>query len=147
MIGRRLTDAKAIAGHDNWLPWLERDFGWADDTALNFIRCHDLAKNRNFRDLALPVSGLYMLAAPSTLEEAREAVIERAKNGEALSVKDVHRLIEDARKCAIARGAVFDSRDFKNVGRSLGTAASISSVRDEDKSARQDVPRQATVGN
>jgi len=26
-IGRRLTDAKAIAGHGNWLPWLEKEFG------------------------------------------------------------------------------------------------------------------------
>jgi Protein of unknown function (DUF3102) len=26
-IGRRLTDAKAIAGHGNWLPWSEKEFG------------------------------------------------------------------------------------------------------------------------
>ena len=27
-IGRRLTEAKALAGHGGWLPWLEREFGW-----------------------------------------------------------------------------------------------------------------------
>jgi hypothetical protein len=26
-IGKRLTEAKGIAGHGNWLPWLEREFG------------------------------------------------------------------------------------------------------------------------
>ena len=97
-IGRRLTEAKKLAGHGGWLPWLDREFGWTDDTALNFMRCNDLAKNRNFRDLSLPVSGLYLLAAPNTTEEAREAVIERAKNGEALSVKDVQRMIDEARR-------------------------------------------------
>jgi len=31
---------KAIAGHGNWYSWLEREFGWTDDTALNFMRVH-----------------------------------------------------------------------------------------------------------
>ena len=42
----------------------------------------------------LPVSGLYLLAAPNTPEEARDAVIERGQNGEALSLKEVQRMIE-----------------------------------------------------
>ena len=33
-IGRHLSECKAICGHGNWLPWLEREFGWTDDTAL-----------------------------------------------------------------------------------------------------------------
>src|SRR5262249_51951563 len=32
-IGRRLTEAKEIAGHGNWLSWLEREFGWSPSTA------------------------------------------------------------------------------------------------------------------
>jgi hypothetical protein len=70
-IGRRLSESKKLCGHGNWLPWLEREFGWGDDTALNYMRCADLAISRNFRDLSIPVSGLYLLAAPSTPEEAR----------------------------------------------------------------------------
>src|ERR1700730_4793538 len=80
-IGQRLVD-KALAGHGNWLPWLEREFGWTDDTALNYMRVYEKFKNRNFRDLDLPVSSLYLLAAPSTPPEAVETVIERAKAGE-----------------------------------------------------------------
>jgi hypothetical protein len=87
-----LTDAKRIAGHGNWLPWLEREFGWTEQTALNFMRVHAMVgKSPNFGDLNLPVSGLYLLAAPSTPEEARAEVIERAEQGEALSVSDVKR--------------------------------------------------------
>jgi DUF3102 family protein len=98
-IGRLLTEAKQIAGHGNWLPWLEREFGWTDRTAENFINVHKLAaKSENFSDLSLPVSGLYMLAAPGTPEEVREAVMERAQSGERLSVKDVRKQIDEARE-------------------------------------------------
>jgi hypothetical protein len=57
-IGRRLSESKQLCGHGNWLPWLEREFGWTDDTALNYMRCADLAESRNFRDLSLPISGV-----------------------------------------------------------------------------------------
>jgi hypothetical protein len=97
-IGRRLTVAKDIAGHGNWLPWLDREFGWAEQTARNFMQVHTLSgKSPNFGDLNLPVSGLYLLAAPSTPEEAQQEIIARAESGETLSVADVRRIIDDAR--------------------------------------------------
>ena len=68
-IGRRLKECKKLLGHGNWLPWLKREFGWTNKTAENFIRVHDLAqkaKIENFSNLSLPVSGLYLLAAPSS---------------------------------------------------------------------------------
>jgi len=37
-IGRRLTESKKICGHGNWLPWLDREFNWQEQTARNFIR-------------------------------------------------------------------------------------------------------------
>jgi predicted ATPase len=40
-IGRRLIEVKKIVGHGNWLPWLDREFGWTDHTALNFMRVHE----------------------------------------------------------------------------------------------------------
>jgi len=97
-IGRRLTDAKRIAGHGNWLPWLEREFGWTDRTALNFMRVHELAmKSETVSDLDIPVRGLYLLAAPSTPDEARAQVIARAEGGEALSVADIARTVDEVR--------------------------------------------------
>jgi hypothetical protein len=91
-IGQRLVEAKALAGHGNWLPWLEREFGWTDDTALNYMRVYEKFKNRNFRDLDLPVSSLYLLAVPSTPREAVETVIERAETGEKLTGAEVKKL-------------------------------------------------------
>ena len=67
-IGARLTECKRIAGHGNFLPWLEREFGWSEDTAENYMRLADLDKFRTVRNLDLPLKGLYLLAAPSTPE-------------------------------------------------------------------------------
>lgn len=98
-IGRRLSECKDIAGHGNWLPWLDREFGWTLQTAHNFINVYEATgKSQKFGDLNLPVSSLYLLAAPSTPEEARQEVIVRSENGEALTVKDVKYLIDEARK-------------------------------------------------
>jgi|SRR5580704_7102861 hypothetical protein len=36
-IGRLLTDAKLLAGRGNWLPWLDREFGWSDETARKWM--------------------------------------------------------------------------------------------------------------
>ena len=46
-IGRRLTEAKKIVGWGNWLPWLEREFGWSERTAQNFMQVAELAEIRN----------------------------------------------------------------------------------------------------
>jgi len=83
-IGRRLTECKEIAGHGNWLPWLDREFGWSVSTAERFISVHENvgAKIANLTNLSIGVSSLYLLAAPSTPEEARADVIERAEAGE-----------------------------------------------------------------
>lgn len=96
-IGRRLSDAKQALGHGNFLPWLEREFRWDERTARNFMQVNELAlKSAKFSDLELPVSGLYLLARPSTPEEAREEVVTRAEAGEHLSVADVQRIVDDA---------------------------------------------------
>jgi hypothetical protein len=79
-IGRRLTDAKAIAGHGNWLPWLEREFGWSERTGRRFMEVHAITlKSANLADLTVDASSLYLLAAPSTSDEVREAVVEVKK--------------------------------------------------------------------
>lgn len=39
-IGRLLTDAKLLAGRGNWLPWLDREFGWSDETARKWMNVY-----------------------------------------------------------------------------------------------------------
>jgi len=93
-IGRRLTEAKKIVGHGGWLPWLDREFGWEETTALRFMRVHKLTLSKSGNLPDLPVSGLYLLAAPSTPESAKAEIIERAEAGEALLVAEVKRVVE-----------------------------------------------------
>jgi Protein of unknown function (DUF3102) len=89
-IGRRLAECRRLIRRD-WIAWLDREFGLSDRMALNFIRVHELAlaRSENFSDLDLPVSGLYLLARPSTPESARDSIIKRAAAGEVLSLDDI----------------------------------------------------------
>ena len=94
VIGRLLVEAKARCKHGQWLPWLEREFGWSDDTARNYMGIYALIKSRNFRDLGLlPVSSLYLLAAPSTPEAARDEVSRGLSGGEKVSVGEVRKIV------------------------------------------------------
>lgn len=89
-IGRRLIDAKAIAGHGNWLPWLEREFGWAERTARNFMRVAELAaKSATVADLDIDVGALYLLAAPSTPSEVVVNIVARGQEGKRIRYEDV----------------------------------------------------------
>jgi len=98
-IGRRLAEAKRIAGHGNWLTWLEGDLRWKETTARRFINVYELAgKSANLEDLSLPVSGLYELAAPLTPSEVQADVIDRAANGETFTSAQIKKMIDETRE-------------------------------------------------
>jgi hypothetical protein len=97
-IGHRLTESRNICGHGYWLPWLDREFGWSDKTAENFINVYKLSsKFENFSNLNLPLSGLYLLAAPSTPPGARDQIIEQAKAGKSVPVAEIKQTIAEAK--------------------------------------------------
>lgn len=98
-IGRRLSEAKPLVGHGHWEAWLETEFGWSADTALNFMRVYELSENyksRKFRDLMIAPSALYFLAKPSTPETVRTNIIERADAGETITVNTVRAATEQS---------------------------------------------------
>ena len=37
-IGKMLIEAKKIAGHGGWLPWLQHSFAWSERTAQNYMK-------------------------------------------------------------------------------------------------------------
>ena len=89
-IGRRLTEAKDIAGHGNWLPWLNREFGWSPSTAENYINLFRLSgKFPTVGNLDLDLRALYLLAAPGTPPEARAEIIARAEAGKKVTTAEV----------------------------------------------------------
>jgi hypothetical protein len=97
-IGARLTECKRICGHGNWLPWLDREFGWEETTAQRFMRVHELASSKSGNLPDLPVSAIYLLAAPSRPDEARDEIIARAKAGEKINVEALKETVAKARK-------------------------------------------------
>jgi hypothetical protein len=64
--------------HGQFLPWIEREFGWKQRTAYNFINVYENVKLANFANIDIDVSALYLIAAPSTPEPVRQQVITRA---------------------------------------------------------------------
>jgi hypothetical protein len=105
-IGRRLSECKQLLGHGNWLPWIEREFRWGERTARNFISAYEFAqsKSANVADLAIDVSSVYLLAAPSTPEEARAEVLSRGEAGEVLPHAEVKRIVGRFREREAAAG-------------------------------------------
>jgi hypothetical protein len=114
-IGRRLSECKEILGHGNWLSWIEREFRWSERTARNFIIVYVFAqsKSANLADMAIDVTAVYLLAAPSTPEDARAEVLRRGKAGEALPHAEVKRIIGEAREREIAAGTAKRPISFK----------------------------------
>jgi hypothetical protein len=129
-VGGRLAECQKHIGHGNWYAWLDREFGWSVDTAENFIHVYEMSKSRNFRDLNLPLSALYLLARPSTPEAARDEVFESAKTDK-VAVVDVKQAIA-AHKPAKPRqltepAAVTDSEASPRKLKQRRTAAEIKS--------------------
>jgi Protein of unknown function (DUF3102) len=119
-IGRRLTEAREITGQGGWEPWLKQEFGWASQRmALNFMRCHSLNASENFSDLNLPVAGLYLLAAPTTPQEARDAILTQARNGKELTYARVKQMIAGAKEKQDAQNQTEREREREAMERKL----------------------------
>ena len=98
-VGRRLCEVRKICSPGNWLKWLQREFGWTDRQAPNYMRVYKLSlKSENFSDLGIPASGLYLLAAPSTPPEVVDEVIERAKCGARLAHAEIKAKIDKIKR-------------------------------------------------
>lgn len=72
---------------------------WRDRHARRFIDVYELAgKSDKLSDLELPVSSLYLLAAPSTPETARDDVLDLVANGEKLTHARVKEMIDEGQE-------------------------------------------------
>src|SRR5262245_20803356 len=98
-IGRRLSECRALLKEDQqWRAWLQSQLRLSPQTAGRFIQVYELSGDiPSVEHLQLPISGLYLLAAPSTPQEARDQIIERAQAGETVPAAEVKRVIEDAK--------------------------------------------------
>jgi hypothetical protein len=94
-----LIDAKALAGRDGWLPWLEREFEWTERTAQHFMSVGELAgKCDTVSDLNVDMRWLYVLARENTPADVIEGVAERSESGDRVSLDEVKQMIAEAQE-------------------------------------------------
>lgn len=84
-IGQKLIEVKEELGHGRFTNWLRIEFNWSDSAARKFMQVTRQFKSVNFTDLNISSSALYLLAAPSIPEAARQEAIERANQGETIT--------------------------------------------------------------
>lgn len=105
-IGKHLAEAQEELRHNKqggFREWVETELGWSIRTAYNYLSVFSQFGNRaNFAQLGLPTSAMYVLAAQSTPEEAREEILQRAEQGEQLSFKQIEEAVRQARRLRLA---------------------------------------------
>jgi DUF3102 family protein len=100
-IGQRLVDVRDHhLDHGEWLPWLKREFAWSRQTADRFIHVYamrdQIAHVGNLNEL--PLTALYLLAAPSTPDAVRQQIAARIEAGQKVSsVAEMKEAIEEAK--------------------------------------------------
>lgn len=100
-IGQRLILVRErLKPLGQWGAWLDREFGWSDQTALNYISVAELgAQNPKFLELESQFArtALTKLAQDSTPPAAREEALRRAEAGEKVTNRDAEELVQAAR--------------------------------------------------
>jgi len=84
-IGQKLLEVKARLGHGHFRTWLKLEFEWSHNTANRFM---NVAKHMGqmLHGATFEARALYLLASPSTPEEARQEAKERAGRGEKITL-------------------------------------------------------------
>jgi hypothetical protein len=110
-IGQRLIAAHTRLHHGDWLPWLDQEFGWSQQTASRFIAVAEAFGDKllTVSSLNIDAGALFQLASPTTPAIAREAAIEAAEDGTRITKDEADKLIAKATRKA-AEDAVAEAR-------------------------------------
>ena len=103
-IGQKLIEVKERLGHGNYKTWLEAEFGWSQDTANRFVNVAGRFAGQIPQIAEFAPSALYLLAAPSTPNEAVEEALSRAANGESIGHKDAKAIVAAHKPQRLADG-------------------------------------------
>lgn len=95
-IGQKLIEVKARLQVKDFVSWFEAEFGWNRSTAYRFMQVAERFGGSSQIETMAP-SALYLLAAPSTPDEAREEALERAAGGEEIKYKTAQAIVEQYR--------------------------------------------------
>jgi hypothetical protein len=106
IIGGELRAVKEMLPHGRYTEWLGVEFGLSERMAQHFVNVRERLGPKSEKFSVLPPSTLYLLAAPSTPDEAIAVVEERIDAGDRLSVVHVQRTIDEQKRRV--RGATID---------------------------------------
>lgn len=98
VIGKELNATKALLPHGEYTKWLDVEFGLSDRMAQRFVNVYERLGVKSDKLSDLPPSTLYLLAAPSTPDEAIQAVEQQLDAGERISVAYVQGVITGAKQ-------------------------------------------------
>jgi hypothetical protein len=158
-IGRHLTEAKAEVGHGHFGNWIDKEFGWSDRTARNFMYVYALSlKSETVSDLRLPMRALYLLAAPSTPEQARTEILERAEAGEPVTGVEVKEAIKRVKRKKTNTGGLSKAATMRSLRESAiiektraietgGTAADDDAAASAEKRKRHHAAEDGDLGH
>lgn len=78
-IGKNLQSVSDALPQGMFLPWLKSEFGMSQPIAYNFMQVAKRFDGKIINFINLPVSALYLLAAPKTSQEAVDEALERSQ--------------------------------------------------------------------
>ncbi|MDJ0691585.1 MAG: DUF3102 domain-containing protein [Xenococcaceae cyanobacterium MO_188.B32] len=81
-VGQKLAEVKQQLKHGQFRSWLKNEFNWSVSSATKFMQVSEQFKNVNFTHFNFATSALYVLAAPSTPDSARQHALKIASQGE-----------------------------------------------------------------
>jgi hypothetical protein len=113
--------------HGRYTEWLGVEFGLSERMAQHFVNVRERLGPKSEKFSVLPPSTLYLLAAPSTPDEAIAVVEERIDAGDRLSVAHVQRTIDEHKRRI--RGITID-------GKTILTTSSGEEINPDDPNWR-----------
>lgn len=98
-IGEALLAVKDSLEHGQFTAWLRVEFSWTERTARHFMNVAEhFGKTEKFSVLSIQPAAAYLLAAPSTPDEVREAAVKKAEAGEQITWKVAKALLSKAKE-------------------------------------------------
>jgi hypothetical protein len=97
-IGAALLKVKDELLHGQFGPWLKAEFGWTERTARNLMAVAERFGSKSEIISEFQPTALYLLAAPSAPDRARQTAIDRAKAGEKITAAVAKDILADSKK-------------------------------------------------
>ena len=86
-VGKALTEVKNVLEHDQYLRWLETEVGLSYYQANRFVNVAKSFEASEVKNLPISSTVLFVLGPSSVPQSARDEALDRAKQGEKISVK------------------------------------------------------------